>query len=108
MCKLKAVKSVVNKFLSGVCCRKNKFLWLVASNIRLAKENKFMRCRQFVVQKFQAQLLTLERVMKIRVMWFFGAVNFFSLYFLALRGLNRGKNRLLAFNLAKFSKEKKL
>ena len=80
----------------------------MASDIRLAKENKFMKCRQFVVQKFQAQLLTLERVMKIRVMWFFGAVNFFSLYFLALRGLNRGKNRLLAFNLAKFSKEKKL
>ena len=75
---------------------------------KACKENKFMRCRQFVVQKFQAQLLTLERVMKIRVMWFFGAVNFFSLYFLALRGLNRGKNRLLAFNLAKFSKEKKV
>ena len=84
MCKLKALKNVVNKSLSGVCCRKNKFLWLVASDIRLAKENKFMKCRQFVVQKFQAQLLTLERVMKIRVMWFYGAANFFSLYFLAL------------------------
>ena len=66
-----------------------------------------MRCRQFVVQKFQAQLLTLERVMKIRVMCFFGAFKFFSLYFLALRGLYREKNRLFAFNLTKLSKGKK-
>ena len=106
MCKLKAVKSVVNKSLSGVCCRKKQVSLACGIKYKACKENKFMRCRQFVVQKFQ--LLTIERVMKIRVVWFFGAVNFFSLYFLALRGLNRGKNRLLAFNLAKFSKEKKL
>ena len=73
---------------------------------KACKENKFMRCRQFVVQKFQ--LLTIERVMKIRVVWFFGAVNFFSFYFLPLRVHYRGKKRLLAFNLTKLSKEKTL
>ena len=71
MCKLKAVKSVVNKFLSGVCCRKKQVSLACGIKYKACKENKFMRCRQFVVQKFQDQLLTLERVMKIRVMMWF-------------------------------------